>query len=114
MTRRRSWQIKSKVGGKCLKYSAASRGGKGLYMETCHTDPVDCVTKRCFYSESLGDEEWYLADSGQLIASFVRGNGHQIPPAAAAAEPDQKVESTGLVRKLVQLQASNMDFHSSL
>ena len=30
--------------------------------------------------QSLGDEEWYLSDSGQLIASFVRGNGHQIPP----------------------------------
>jgi hypothetical protein len=51
-------QIKSKVDGKCLKFSAASRGGKGLYMETCNTDPVNCITKRCYYSESLGDEEW--------------------------------------------------------
>lgn len=73
-------QIKSKVDGKCLKFSAASRGGKGLYMETCNTDPVMCITKRCFYSANLGDEEWYLADNGQFIASFVRGDGHQIPP----------------------------------
>jgi hypothetical protein len=73
-------QIKSKVDGKCLKFSAASRGGRGLYMEQCNIDPANCVIKRCFYSANLGDEEWYLSDNGQLIASFVRGNGHQIPP----------------------------------
>ena len=55
----------------------------GLYMEGCNSDPTNCITHRCFYSESLGDEEWYLADNGQLIASFVRGNGHQIPPLSA-------------------------------
>jgi hypothetical protein len=38
------------------------------------------TVKRCFYSESLGDELWYLSSYGQLVASFVRGNGHQIPP----------------------------------
>lgn len=76
-------QIRSKAAnGQCLKFSASSRGGKGLYLETCNTDPPNCIVKRCFYSESLGDEEWYLADNGQLIASFVRGNGHQIPPLA--------------------------------
>ena len=40
--------------------------------------------------QNLGDEEWYLSANGQLIASFVRGNGHQIPPldADATAEAD--------------------------
>jgi hypothetical protein len=78
-------QIKSKVDGKCLKFSAESRGGQGLYMETCNMDPSHCVTSRCYYSQSLGDEEWYLADNGQMIASFVRGDGHQIPPLQAVA-----------------------------
>lgn len=73
-------QIKSKVDGKCLKFTAVARGGRGLYMETCNEDPPLCVSKRCFYSENLGDEEWYLSANGQLIASFVRGDGHQIPP----------------------------------
>lgn len=29
-------QIKSKVDGKCLKFTAVARGGRGLYMETCN------------------------------------------------------------------------------
>ena len=44
-------QIKSKVDGKCLKFTAVARGGRGLYMETCNEDPPLCVLKRCFYSE---------------------------------------------------------------
>ena len=57
-------------------------------MEACNTDPANCVVHRCYYSDNLGDEEWYLADNGQLIASFVRGNGHQIPPLAANSGGD--------------------------
>ena len=64
-------QIKSKVDGRCLEFSAASRGGRGLYMESCNSDPDMCIHHRCYYSASLGDEEWYLSDNGQLIASFV-------------------------------------------
>ena len=44
-------QIKSKVDGKCLKFTAAARGGRGLYMETCNEDPPLCISKRCFYSD---------------------------------------------------------------
>ena len=84
-------QIKSTADGRCLKFSAASRGGKGLYMEACNTDPANCVIHRCFYSANLGDEEWYLANNGQLIASFVRGNGHQIPPLSFAAKQERSV-----------------------
>eukprot|EP01052_Picozoa_sp_SAG31_P008512 SAG31_NODE_431_length_15775_cov_3.350663_14_plen_423_part_00 len=109
-------QIKSLVDGRCLKFSAPSRGGKGLYLATCNTDPPLCIVKRCcelmdaslclfymmlpfydatlclaqfnsVYSENLGDEEWYLADNGQLIASFVRGDGHQIPPMKGVQDP---------------------------
>ncbi len=29
-------QIKSKVDGKCLKFTAVARGGRGLYMEPCN------------------------------------------------------------------------------
>lgn len=82
-------QIKSKIDGRCLKFSAASRGGKGLYMEACNTDPANCVAHRCFYSANLGDEEWYLADNGQLIASFVRGDGHQVPPLSFMAKQER-------------------------
>ena len=51
-------QIKSPDGKACLKFSAPSRGGSGLTMETCNTDPQNCVVKRCFYSDNLGDEMW--------------------------------------------------------
>jgi hypothetical protein len=36
-------QIKAKSDGRCLKFSAPSRGGKGLYMEACNEDPPNCI-----------------------------------------------------------------------
>ena len=36
-------QIKSPDGKACLKFSAPSRGGSGLTMEPCNTDPQNCV-----------------------------------------------------------------------
>jgi len=61
--------------GLCLKFNP--NNASGLYLEVCNVDPHECSLKRCFYSASLGNEMWYLAANGQLIASYTHTH---IPP----------------------------------